>query len=156
MVPATVKFVREARSSSTNPLPTTVALSSTTMFSGTYDWEAMKTRVWGSHTPATMSPTTLVKPVQVGTATASPTTSRPDKPVQVDMASPTTSRLDKPMSGGTATTHLVSHVPTMMLATSEPVHERTSTQVGHTPTHPGRLGTRTRYPNPNRITRIVR
>ena len=77
------------------------------MFSGDYDWEEMKTRVWGSHTPETTSPATLVKPVQVGTAKAYPTSLGPDKPV----------------SGGTATTHLVGHVPTMMMATSEPVQE---------------------------------
>lgn len=115
-VSATVKSVRDARSSSTNPLPTLVALSPTTTFSGAYDWEAMKTRVWGSHTPATTSPATLVKPVQVGTAIAAPTPSGPDKPVQV----------------GTAIA--VGHVPTTMLATTESVQERTMTQVGHTPT----------------------
>ena len=115
-VPATVKSVREARSSSSNPLSTLVALSSATTFSGGYDWEEMKTRVWGSHTPATTSLVTLVKPVQVGTAKASPTSSGPDKPV----------------SGGTATTHLVGHVPTMMMATSEPVQEAWHSEVGHT------------------------
>ena len=117
-VPATVKSVREARSSSSNPLPTSVALSPTTTFSGDYDWEEMKTRVWGSHTPATTSPATLVKPVQVGTAKAYPTSSGPNKPV----------------SGGTATTYMVGHVPTMMLVTSETVQEARHSQVGHTPT----------------------
>ena len=117
-VPATVKSVREARSSSSNPLPTSVALSPTTMFSGDYDWEEMKTRVWGSHGLATTAPATLVKPVQVGTAKAYPTSSGPNKPV----------------SGGTATTYMVGHVPTMMLVTSETVQEARHSQVGHTPT----------------------
>ncbi|VAH42548.1 unnamed protein product [Triticum turgidum subsp. durum] len=117
-VPATVKSVREARSSSSNPLSTSVALSSATTFSGGYDWEEMKTRVWGSHTPETTSPATLVKPVQVGTAKAYPTSSGPNKPV----------------SGGTATTYMVGHVPTMMLVTSETVQEARHSQVDHTPT----------------------
>ncbi|VAH85558.1 unnamed protein product [Triticum turgidum subsp. durum] len=135
-VPATVKSVREARSSSSNPLPTSVALSPTTTFSGDFDWEEMKTRVWGSHTPATTSLVTLVKPVQVGTAIAAPTSSGPDKPVQVGMvkAYPTSSGPNKPVSGGTATTHMVGHVPTMMLVTSETVQEARHSQVGHTPT----------------------
>ncbi|XBI61788.1 hypothetical protein VPH35_042532 [Triticum aestivum] len=136
MVPATVKSVREARSSSNNPLPTSVALSPTTTFSGDFDWEEMKTRVWGSHTPATTSLVTLVKPVQVGTAIAAPTSSGPDKPVQVGTAKayPTSSGPNKPVSGGTATTHMVGHVPTMMLVTSEIVQEARHSQVGHTPT----------------------
>ncbi|VAH22381.1 unnamed protein product [Triticum turgidum subsp. durum] len=117
-VPATVKSVREARSSSSNPLSTSVALSSATTFSGGYEWEEMKTRVWGSHTPETTSPATLVKPVQVGTAKAYPTSSGPNKPV----------------SGGTTTTYMVGHVPTMMLVTSETVQEARHSQVGHTPT----------------------
>ncbi|XBI27046.1 hypothetical protein VPH35_051604 [Triticum aestivum] len=115
---AIVKSVWEARSSSTNPLPTSLALSPTTTFSGDYDWEEMKTRMWGSHTPETTSPATLVKPVQVGTAKAYPTSSGPNKPV----------------SGGTATTYMVGHVPTMMLVTSETVQEARQSQVGHTPT----------------------
>ena len=45
--------------------------TSTTTFSGPVDWEAMKARVWGSHTPATASPTTAGpdKIAQVGAAT---------------------------------------------------------------------------------------
>ncbi|EMS58295.1 hypothetical protein TRIUR3_27397 [Triticum urartu] len=43
----------------------------------------MKTRVWGSHTPATTSLVTLFKPVQVGTSIAAPTSSGPDNPMQV-------------------------------------------------------------------------
>ncbi|XP_037451934.1 mucin-4-like [Triticum dicoccoides] len=117
-VSATVKSVREAWSSSSNPLATSVALSPTTTFSGDYDWEEMKTQVWGSHTPETTSPATLVKPVQVGTAKAYPTSSRPNKLV----------------SGGTTTTHMVGHVPTMMLVTSETVQEARHSQVGHNPT----------------------
>ncbi|KAM3371050.1 hypothetical protein ACQJBY_018427 [Aegilops geniculata] len=38
------------------------------------------------------------------------------------------------MSAGTSTTHMVGHVPTMMLVTSEPVQEARHSQVGHTPT----------------------
>uniref|UniRef100_A0A8R7R637 Uncharacterized protein n=1 Tax=Triticum urartu TaxID=4572 RepID=A0A8R7R637_TRIUA len=114
----------------------------------------MKTRVWGSHTPATTSLVTLVKPVQVGMAIAAPTSSGPDKPVQFGTAkasptssgpnkpvqvgtakaSPISSGPNKPVPGDTAMTHMVGHVPTMMLVTSEPVQEAQHSQVGHTPT----------------------
>ncbi|XBJ10170.1 hypothetical protein VPH35_015098 [Triticum aestivum] len=64
-VPATVKSVREAQSCSTDPVPTSVALSLTTAFSGAYDWEEMKTRVWGSHTLATTSLVTPSSPCKL-------------------------------------------------------------------------------------------
>ena len=56
--PTTTHSVQEARSPSTGTITPVTGHTSTTTFSGPVDWEAMKARVWGSHTPATASPMT--------------------------------------------------------------------------------------------------
>ncbi|XBI69355.1 hypothetical protein VPH35_048432 [Triticum aestivum] len=69
--PTSTHSVREARIPSMGTITPVKGHTSTTTFSGPVDWEAMKTRVWGSHTLATVSPTTSGPDnvAQVGVAT---------------------------------------------------------------------------------------